>query len=237
MNKDVETTTNHPESNGFFKTSSMFSTQPNTTSNETNTYQTLQIKLSICVLIFYTSLFLIFSHKYELIRLKHFMLESFVRNTKRVSIFTKLNQIQRNLIDLYYNFNITNIQSIFRTFNHSISTISNFFITSAPNANLGRLIFNNFKTFILLLTNIRKSFSAITFTFAFSLKRVLLFPLRIQNAIRMCAREISKFWQSIEQIIQIVKLPIEILLLIFKFIKGIGDFLHRLEKPKRPKIF
>jgi hypothetical protein len=238
MNENVEITTNHPKSNEIFKSTSIFSTESNTASNRINTYQSLQIKLSIYVLIFYAGLFLIFTHKYELIRLKHIILEFIERNVKHVSFITKIKNIQRNLADLFYNFNITNIQSIFRSFSHTISTIHNFFITTAPNANnLGRLILNNFKTFILLFTNIRQSVSAVSRTFAFSVKKALLFPTKIRNVYRVCAREISTFWRSIEQIIQIVKLPIEILSLIFRFFKGVGDFLHRLEKPKKPKIF
>ncbi len=68
--------------------------------------------------------------------------------------------------------------------------------------------------------------------FVFSSNWILLLPEKIRNGIWICAHEISNFWQSAKQMIEIVKLPIEIVLIIFKTIKGIVLFLHSLEKPK-----
>ena len=240
MNKNVEISTNKPVADDFLKSSALFSTEQQSvldTTSQINSYKSFQIKLGIYILLFYSGVFIILTHQYEISRIKHFIYRYFVNYILKMPIITKLKRYQTKLIDLYFNFNITNIQSIFRSFNQTISTINNFFISTAPNANyLGRFIFNNFKSFILLFTHIRRSFTAITVTFAFSLKNIMLVPLRMRNAFRLCIYEISNFWRSVEQIIQIIKLPIEILAVLFKFIKSVGDFLHRIEKPKKPRL-
>jgi hypothetical protein len=51
----------------------------------------------------------------------------------------------------------------------------------------------------------------------------------------LCSHEIRMFWRQIEQIIQIVRLPIEFLALIGRVIKKIASFLNRIERPKIKK--
>ena len=236
MNKNVVITTNAPAIGDLLKTTSLISTEQTLDSKESS-YKSLQLKLSIYVICFYIVLYILLVYKYELARFQRFLHRLFMTYLINMPVYVKLRLFLAKLNVIYFNFNITNVQSVFRSFSHNISTINNFFLSTAPNANrLGRFVFNNFKTFILLFTNIRKSIETVTVTFAFSMRKLLLVPMRLRNAIRICVYEISNFWRSIEQIIQFIKLPIAVLSVMFKFIKSLSDFLHRLERPKKPRL-
>lgn len=237
LNNPILTSQQTPPSiNEVLKTTSILSTHLNQIEPK-NSYFYIQIRFIIYITLFYGGLYIIYANKYELTRVKYFLIEvifDYVLNSPNV---LRLRQYQRRFFAVYSSFNIRNIQHQIRTFNQTISTIYNFLISSTPNANkLGSLIFNNIKSFIILINNVSKSISTIATTFSHCLKQVMLFPVKIGHGYRMLANEIKNFWRSIEQIIQIVRLPIEILSLIGRLLKGIFDFLNSIEKPKKPRI-
>lgn len=61
-------------------------------------------------------------------------------------------------------------------------------------------------------------------------------PLYIKQTFQEISYNISRFWNTIEQIIQIIRLPIEVLKFIGKFLSGCVSLLQRMEAPRRPKL-
>ena len=135
---------------------------------------------------------------------------------------------------------LNRVQDCLQVFDIWPNQMSQFFRT--VNTNLLRVnkfkgeFFANIKSVLRLLPKTVQSFKAIAATFSFNLKRVVSLPTRIKRTYLVCACEIAKFWRTIENIIQIIRLPIEILGVIGRFLSSVIDILKRIEKPRRPRI-
>jgi hypothetical protein len=97
--------------------------------------------------------------------------------------------------------------------------------------NLARFLLYNFGSFFNLLSNIKRSLRAICNAFSFNLMRLIQLPQKLRASIRNCLQGVGEFWLQIEQIIQIAKLPIELLYVIGKFLGGLKAFLEQIERP------
>lgn len=200
-------------------------------------YFLMQLKFAVYALSFWIGIFLILTHKHELTELKintkKFLINKFILTNK---ILRLIDYAQR-VVKFCFGFNIQEIQNVFKTFTNYIKSISNFFVTRQNvSNNFAVLLFNNIKSSLVLLRTIKNSITSIIAALSFNIKRIVLMPIRIRDSFKKCTNEIKKFWHQMEQIIQIAKLPIEILSLISRFIRSIVYFLQRLEKPKMPRM-
>lgn len=202
-------------------------------------YSDIQFRFALYNFLFWSGVFVIITNKYELSRLKHTLIQITFEYISNTSKLKKLLKIKDKIFDAYFRNNIlTDLNATIRTINQLITTVSNFFLTNSANApNLGKFIFIKLKRFVTLFMDIKRSFQTIIDTFSFNFRRVLLMPVRFRNTLLGCANELKSFWLQIEQIIQIVRLPIEFLSLIGRFVKSVANFLHRLEKPKIDRMF
>ncbi len=130
-------------------------------------------------------------------------------------------------------FYIRGLSGLKKSFSDSLNSLKRFVQNNRLNTNrmnLGNL-FNSIKTIYLFIHNISKFISEFSVALLQSLKKILLLPSQIKLSIQKVKNEISKLWTVIEQIIQIVRLPIEILAAINRTILTIATFLQRLERP------
>jgi len=216
-----------PMLNAIIKTtSSTHSTLTN--SKTTEAYYFFQMKMFALVLFFWIWMFFLSSYFNFLIQLKYYIYKitiSQLLNLKTsrllISVLNRL-QISIQVFDIWPN----QMSKFFRTVNTNLLRVNKF---------KGEF-FANIKTVLCLLPKILQSFKAIAATFSFSLKRVVSLPSRIKRTYMLCACKITEFWRTIEKIIQIIRLPIEILGAIGRFLSSVVDVLRRLEKPRRPRI-
>lgn len=189
-------------------------------------YSLLQIKLFIFVIFYWLSLFIVLNHISKISKVKHFLYESIINQLTRLKTSRLVIGILLKIQNRIQVFDIWKISNFIHRFKHTINRINNF---------KGEFI-KSIKSALYILPKILQSISAITSTFSFNIKRVILMPSRIKKAYLAVANEIAKFWRTIEQIIQIIRLPIEILSLIGRFLSSVVTFLKRLEKPRKPKL-
>jgi hypothetical protein len=203
---------------------------------EMYSYAALQARYTLIVLSFWSLVFLCLIFKSELNKLKRAIFEYVFYFFIYTPTLARLNGYRLRFLNFFQNFNVTQVQATFRSFSQTLSSIYRFLSSNQANANtLAQYMFNSIKSFLILIGSIRASISAISSTFTFNIRRILYLPIRIKNVLSMCTHEIRMFWRQIEQIIQIIRLPIEFLALIGRVIKKIASFLSRIEKPKIKK--
>lgn len=196
---------------------------------QSQSYILFQLKLSIFVFLFWLTLFFILSHlewiKYVQKSIRNYIITNFIYTPKLI----RLNSYRRKLANFISHFNIINLRNYIRSIKQFLSTIQNFFINNTSNINRFRLFIIDL---FLFIKNIRSSFGSFIYSVTSNLKRILRLPSQIRDSFLKVKRQIRLFWSQIEQIVQIIRLPIEILALIGKFCKSVGHFLHGFERPK-----
>jgi hypothetical protein len=209
-----------------------------TQSNEYYKYFKFQMKLAFYTMTFWSVVLTLIIHKNELKRLKSTINALIYKAIQiRIDNITNLNYYKERFKNYVSSFEITTLQGPLRKFRQTISRLYEFLINNPNNPNsLAKFLLMNLKSILNLIRNISCSLSSLTNAFSFNIKRVLLVPSKVGKAYRSFSLEVRRFWIQIEQIIQIVRLPIEILSLIGRFIKSVGNFLQRLEKPRMPKV-
>ena len=197
-------------------------------------YLRLQARLLVYTILFWLSVNIIYRQRYQLTRVKTLGFDIIQVVITRTGLIRSVRYAKEQLkLELLRFSFITNAQQFLRGFNYTLFKISEFFsLKNVPNASLATLIFVKIGEFIQLVKNVNRSLSSIASTFSINVKQILKWPRLIRNALSACSQQIRQFWQQIEQIIQIVKLPLEILSLIFGFIKGVGTFMRRIEAPR-----
>ena len=211
-------------------------------SNKQINYLSIQLHFLFYTFTFWIGLFVILSHKYELIRIEKILLEiayTYIINTKHVQ---QLNRIKEKLFFTRFNIKRLNdsVKSHLRVM-HAIYSYMNKVNTSIKKSNkaedsprsinLGLFLYHNFKQFIYLAFQLKQSLGSIIRIFSFDIKAILLYPLQLKSAIGSVICQFKSFWRQIEQIIQIIRLPIELLSMIGRFFKGIRDFSKKIERP------
>jgi hypothetical protein len=185
---------------------------------------------------------LILSHKYELRRIETLfinIIHTYIVNTAQ---FRQLNRLKESLFFTRFNIkrlndyvksNLRVIQAILNYMNRVNTSIkrANYDENSPVSMNLGVFLFHNFRHFIHVVFRLKQSFASIYHTFSFDVKGALLFPSKIKNGVLGVINEVRKFWRQIEQIIQIVQLPIAFLSMIGRFCLTLRTFIHKLERP------
>ena len=190
-------------------------------------YSYLQAQLFLFVIVFWVILFSFYRNKnkfFNLFKCLHY--ETIVNYALQLKTSRLLLGLLSKLVYKIQVFQIWKINSFIQRVKATILSITNF---------KGEF-FQNITSSIYVVPKFLRSISSIAAAFSFNLKRVLLLPVRIKQAFQIVSYNISQFWRTLEQIIQIVRLPIEVLKLIGKFLSNCVSFLQRLETPRRPKL-
>lgn len=248
----------------YLASASTVLTNPFAASSATNTssYAFFQLRIFCYLIIFLFGSFFILTHKYELNRVKHSIVDKFIIYIfNRSQIKRTVDYLKRFFNYVNRNFSYRSIQLKVRSISYALSTIFNYFFhRNSTNTNLadssyspssslssgslnkktyylGHFIYEKFKSFFLLFYYIRQSVSAIYSAAPLGLMRsILLWPVRLRDGYRLLASNIGSFRRQMEQMIQIIRLPIAILTLIFRFLANLTLFLKGLQKPKVPKL-
>lgn len=203
--------------------------------SEAESYLHTQARLLVYTTLFWVSLHVLRHYKYELYRLKLLLVDLIQLVIGQTGIIDKIKKTKDQLKLELVKFNfIIHIQHAFRNFNLTIYRLSEFLsLKNMPNANLASFVISKLSDLIHLAQNLSRSLSGIANMFSsINIKWILQWPMIIRRNLSACSQQIRGFWQQIEQIIQIAKLPLEILTLVFSFIKAVGAFMRRIERPQ-----
>lgn len=208
---------------------------PPTTTTSSSNYLFTQARLLTYTTLFWLFIYLARQRQYELSRAARFLLVDLVQLViAKTGLTQTIRTSKENIRHLLHQLNVfVSVQQTVRSFNLRLFKLSEWLNVSATtNVNLATLIWAKIGQLVQLVQSVQRSFVAIANTFTFNVKRVLRWPMKMKQALGEGTAQIRSFWRQIEQIIQIAKLPLEILTLLFSFIKGIGAFLRRIEKPR-----
>lgn len=195
-------------------------------------YGTVQLGLSIVVFLFWTVFIFTVIKRNEIKNLQPQSLISITNKLMNLPKIRKVLILKDQLKELIYNFDIRKIQSVIGRARRTLSMIKYTILSNRPNPFNLRQMFNFMKLSLINFNNLSKSFSSVGKSVLYGLKNLLSVPGRIKLGLQSAKKEISNFWKFIEQIIQIVRLPIEVLRTISKFAVNIAAFMSRLQKPK-----
>jgi hypothetical protein len=200
---------------------------------KSNNYVQIQFKVSVVVFSFWIFLFLIFWFKQIIYSFVNHFLILFLRRFFQTPKLVRLKSYLKRIGNIFLQFEIRYLRNSIRSFNRSLSGFTNLFFTQTSKVFSLRLIISNkIKSVFVFIVNIRRSVKYGICSFNIYLKQLVLIPVRAKRSFLIFSNQIRTFWLQIEQIIQIVRLPIEILGMIGRFIKTVALFLKRLEKPK-----
>ena len=225
----------------------------------TLSYALVQLRLAAYLFLFWTGVFLIVAHKYELARLKHTVADRIFLYIINRSVLRRLFEYLRTLYLSMRSLNFGSARMTMRSFWHAISTILKFFFVrtsshaTVNNSNnnsssqgqshlsqhksLGAFLYQNLKTIFILFRKTSQSISSIcSATLPFSLWGLLMLPVTLRDNYVRIRVGLGRFRIQMEQLVQIIRLPIEILSLIFRLLGSIVNFLQGLQKPKIPKL-
>ena len=196
-------------------------------------YLRFQMKLACCVYMCWTLIILTRVYNFQLSHVRWRLSKLFVNYMTPLDIVnTKVSAIKDTITHCLFYFNIRHVQYVIRSIKQTLSTITNNILSNRPSTfNLGRL-FTQIKNIFILIQTISKSVSGLITAFLLCMKQILNLPRKIIAAISHVKKKIAKFWQTIEQIIQIVHMPIALLSAIGGTILSITRFLNRLERPR-----
>lgn len=204
------------------------------TSTQAESYLKIQARLLVYTTIFWLVVNLLSRERYHLARLKSLgldLIQLVVTKTGLVQT-VKRTKDQVKLELLRFSF-ISSAQHLLHNLNYAFYKAGEMLtLKNVPNANLATLVVAKIGELIRLVKSVNRSIASIVHTFSFNIANILKWPGKIRSALMACSQQIRQFWLQIEQIIQIVKLPLEILSLIFSFIKGVGTFMRRIEAPR-----
>jgi hypothetical protein len=205
-------------------------------------YFRLQLCYALYTFSFWIGLYIILSHKYELKRIERLFIRIIHTYIVNTAYFRQLNRLKESLfftrfnvkrLNDYVKSNLRVVQAILNYMNRVNMSIkrANYNENSPVSMNLGAFLYHNFRHFILIVFRLKQSLASIYHTFSFDVKGALLLPLTIKNGVMRVINEVRLFWRQIEQIIQIVQLPIAFLSMIGKFCLTLRTFVHKLERP------
>lgn len=195
-------------------------------------YGSVQLRLSIVVFLFWTVFVFTIIKRNEIKNHQPKYLKSITDKLMNLPKIRKVLILKDKLKELIYHFDIRKIQYVIGRARRALSTMKYTILSNRPNPFNLRQMFNFMKQSLINFNNLSKSFSAFGKSVLHGLKNLLSVPGRIKLGLQSAKKEISNFWKFIEQIIQIVRLPIEVLRTISKFAVNIAAFMSRLQKPK-----
>jgi hypothetical protein len=179
--------------------------------------------LNLLLLPVYRSIDFIFEKKQKKI-LEYFQFLNIIQNiTVYQLLIKKFLNIFNYLLSTKKEMNNSDSSSQSASITKQVSLIRNF--------NVLIKMKNFIRDFIYILSNLKRSIALIHSTLSVNILWILTLPYRITVTIRSLSREMKKFFKTIEQIIQILRLPLEILILIGKFFTSVTNFLRRIKRP------
>ena len=212
---------------------STHSTSSSSLVNDQISYGTLQLHLSMYVFSFWTTFVFAAVNRYEIRKqLQPKFLDSIINKVMTWSKVRQLLNLKDQLKELIYQFDVRKIQAVIRRATRTLSTIKNATLSNRPSPFNLRQMFTFLKQSLITFNNLSQSFSRLGKSFLYGMKRLLLVPGRIKLGLQTVKKEVANFWKFIEQIIQIVRLPIEVLRTISRLAVNMAAFLNRLQKPK-----
>jgi hypothetical protein len=229
-NVNILIDTAKPFINFMFKTTSTFMTST-TESNQFNiaqSYSNLQLRIFLIVFTCWSFLFVFIYNQYKFKLIKNYLIEITYRKLIiQLKIFKLITGILTQINNRIQVFDIWKISLFLRTTKKTINSINKF---------KGNVFFR-INSVLCIIPKILRSFQAICATFSsINIRRILLLPFRIKKSFIACKNGIAEFWRTIEQIIQIIRLPIEFLTTIGSLLAGLVTLLKSFEKPRRPKL-
>ena len=212
---------------------SSLSSHDNLVVNDNYEYFRLQMKLACCVHMCWTLIILIRVYNFRLSHVRSGLSKLFVNYLTPGDMFSgRVSALKDTIMQCLFYFNIRHVQYVIQSIKQTLSTITNIILSNRPSTlNLGRL-FTQIKNIFILIQTISKSVSGFAAAVLLSIKQILNMPRKIIGAIRRVKQEIAKFWQTIEQIIQIVYFPIALLSAFGSTFLSITKLLNRLERPR-----
>ena len=200
-------------------------------------YKSLQLKYFCYVLIFWTSFAFFLINPLQLKQIINFLFFPFY-----LLIDFLLKKKLKSILEYFYFLNIIQSLTIYRVIITRFANLIQYLLqtkdtnTTATeiyrNLNIFTKLNNFFRNLIMLVSNIKRSLSLVKSIFSLNILWIITLPLRAAMTLKTLSYEMRKFWKTIEQIIQIVRLPIEILLLIGKFLSSVGNLLRRINRPR-----
>ena len=208
-------------------------------SQDNISYSNIQLKLVYYHFLVLSTIYIFKTNQFEFSRLKILAQEKCLNYVMNIRKVKQILNIMDKILMLYHNYNLIVIfQKIFRLVDTTLTSISKFMEIDlnyqAPR--LGSLIYIKFFFIFSLIGNVTSSLMLLRDKLMFDFQKVVALPVRIKLSICKCRNEIRNFWLQIEQIFLILRLPIEFLSLIGRFLHNLISFLSSIEKPKVPKI-
>lgn len=203
------------------------------------TYLTIQLRLAYYHFLVLSTYYIIKTNRFELSRLQILSKEKcicFVMKRRKVK---QIMALLDTLVMFYYKYNlIVVIQKTFRLVNSTVVGLNKFMEIDlhSQGPRLGSLIYIKFFDFISLIGRVASSVGLLRDNLMFDVRKVVALPVRIKTSFSKCKNEVRNFWLQIEQIFLILRLPIEFLSLIGRFLAHLISWLSTIEKPKVPKI-
>jgi len=198
--------------------------------NNSVSYFVLQIRLATFMLFFWSIVVCFLTLKYEFRKIRPMLVSTALKRFSEIKHVKNLLDLKNSLLEFIFYLDIRRIQTIIRETRATLSTIKNTILSTRPKYNLTALI-ANIKSTIIHFRNISKSFAQIAVSILQCVKKPLEMVGRVKQGIVKVKKEIAQLWMFIEQIVQIVRLPIEILKAVSKFTVNIWTFLGRLQRP------
>ncbi|RMZ95304.1 hypothetical protein BpHYR1_021784 [Brachionus plicatilis] len=208
-------------------------------SEEKMAYLTVQLRFAYYHFLVLSTYYIIRTNRFELSRLRVLVMEKCVQYVLNIRKVKQILSLIDKLLMIYYNYNlIIFIQKMFRYLQNSLTAVSRFIEIDlhAQAPRLGTLIFSKFFFLISLIQRVASSIELMRDNLMFDVRKVVALPVQIKNSISKCRDEIRNFWLQIEQIFLILRLPIELLSLVGRFLQNLISLISSIEKPKMPKL-
>lgn len=194
-------------------------------------FHEIQFRLAIFVFTFWSLVVFFLINKYEINRFRPIFFETITNKILNNPRIQRISDLKDTIKEILFHFDIRRIQTVIHSTRSFLSTIKQTLLTTRPKYNLS-LFISYIKSFLLNFHNISKSFSAVGKRVLDGVKMLLLIPIRTKMNLQGAMNEIKNFKKIIEQIVQIIRLPIEAMRTIGSLAINIAAFLNRLQKPK-----
>jgi hypothetical protein len=214
---------------------------------EQNTYLWhVQIKFFIISLFVWSLIVLTRRYHYIIRRIHHILAEmlivNFITRLRDHPQYIRINNVKERILGLLLYADIRILQGLLKTVTDSLSYTLNAIPLNTSSMRMEspvrsiQVLLDFVKSVFVLFTHIKSSFVSLTHKFSFNIMRILSAPARFRQGYVQFMHNLNLLRHQTEQIFQALILPLTILQLIFKLIKGLSDFLTGIDRPRRPRF-
>jgi len=191
-------------------------------------YHVLQIRLAFFMLLFWITVYYFLKIKNGKRKLQAIQISSVVfQRVLELKHVKYILDMKETVLEFISQFDIRRFQSVLKKIRTTLSTIK----IIIQKYKLTSLIAKINST-IINFRKISKSFAQIGVSILQCVKKPLEMINRVKQGIASIKKQIAQMWAFMEQIVQIVRLPIEILKAISLLVFNAWMFIGRLQKPR-----